>query len=106
MSDNQEWPPKGIGITPFYYDDWTVIYHGDCLELLPHMPEAYAIITDPPYGETSLDWDRWPDGWPTLAERVAPQLLVLRIHADVLGQGRTIRGVETGAGHRVGKAQR
>jgi site-specific DNA-methyltransferase (adenine-specific) len=22
-----------------------------------------AVITDPPYGETSLTWDRWPDGW-------------------------------------------
>lgn len=25
------------------------------------------IVTDPPYGETSLDWDRWPTGWPTIA---------------------------------------
>jgi site-specific DNA-methyltransferase (adenine-specific) len=22
------------------------------------------VIADPPYGETSLAWDRWPDGWP------------------------------------------
>lgn len=24
------------------------------------------VLTDPPYAETSLAWDRWPDGWPTL----------------------------------------
>lgn len=23
-----------------------------------------CILTDPPYGETSLAWDRWPTGWP------------------------------------------
>lgn len=23
-------------------------------------------MTDPPYGETSLKWDRWPKGWPAL----------------------------------------
>lgn len=24
-----------------------------------------CILTDPPYGETSLKWDRWPPGWPS-----------------------------------------
>lgn len=29
-----------------------------------------CIITDPPYGETSLQWDRWPDGWPARVLRL------------------------------------
>ena len=28
------------------------------------------VLTDPPYGETSLAWDRWPPGWPQLLRRV------------------------------------
>ncbi|HEX5566940.1 MAG TPA: site-specific DNA-methyltransferase [Streptomyces sp.] len=59
---------------PYYADpDGTVVlYHGDLRELLPTLaPQADCIITDPPYGETSLAWDRWPAGWPTLAARHA-----------------------------------
>lgn len=26
------------------------LYHGDCLEILPTLPKADAVITDPPYG--------------------------------------------------------
>ena len=59
---------------PYYQDDQVTLYHGDALELLPALPMADAIITDPPYGETSLDWDRWPDGWPAVAALVAPQM--------------------------------
>lgn len=31
-------------------------------------------MTDPPYAETSLVWDRWPQGWLTLAMAVATQM--------------------------------
>lgn len=36
---------------PYYQDEWVTIYHGDCLEILPKLPEQYAelFITDPPY---------------------------------------------------------
>lgn len=59
---------------PFYQDELVTLYHGDAMELLPHLPKVDAVITDPPYGETSLDWDRWPNGWPALASRLAPQM--------------------------------
>jgi site-specific DNA-methyltransferase (adenine-specific) len=34
---------------PYYYEDGITLYHGDCLELLPLMPEVEMVLTDPPY---------------------------------------------------------
>lgn len=49
---------------PYYADEQVTLYHGDMRELLPALNlQADCIVTDPPYGETSLAWDRWPDGW-------------------------------------------
>lgn len=37
-----------------YYDDGTcVIYHGDCLEIMPTLTKVDLVLTDPPYG---LKW--------------------------------------------------
>lgn len=49
------------------------ILTGDMREMLRSVPDASidCILTDPPYGETSLPWDRWPEGWPAL---VRPKL--------------------------------
>ena len=35
-----------------YYDDGKgiVIYHGDCRDILPHLPKVDLVLTDPPYG--------------------------------------------------------
>ena len=35
------------------------LYHGDCLEILPTLPEqsVHAFITDLPYGTTTCEWD-------------------------------------------------
>jgi site-specific DNA-methyltransferase (adenine-specific) len=53
---------------PYYCDDQVTLYHGDMRELLPALGiQADLIVADPPYGETSLTWDRWPDGWLTTA---------------------------------------
>ncbi|WP_406123079.1 site-specific DNA-methyltransferase [Streptomyces canus] len=48
-----------------YYEDGTVqLYLGDMREILPALGvTADLIVADPPYGETSLAWDRWPEGW-------------------------------------------
>lgn len=56
---------------PYYADDSVTLWHGEFEDVLPTLTgETFdAIIADPPYGETSLDWDRWPDGWPSV---VAP----------------------------------
>jgi site-specific DNA-methyltransferase (adenine-specific) len=50
----------------YYEDAHVTLYHGDFREIMPRLPECDAIITDPPYGETSLEWDVWPKGWPAL----------------------------------------
>lgn len=52
---------------PYYEDDMVQLYHGDVREVVQDLTEfADVVITDPPYGETALEWDQWVDGWPTL----------------------------------------
>lgn len=57
--------------TPYYSDESVTLYLGKFEDVLPMLGGVTfdAIVTDPPYGETSLGWDVWPDGWPS---RVAP----------------------------------
>jgi site-specific DNA-methyltransferase (adenine-specific) len=51
--------------TPYYSDDSVTLFLGDCREVLPTLDvRPDCVIADPPYGETALAWDRWPDGWP------------------------------------------
>ena len=53
---------------PYYADDSVTLYLGDMRQVLPALEvTADCVVADPPYGETSLAWDRWPDGWPTAA---------------------------------------
>ena len=63
-------------MTAPYFDDGTVtLYLGDMREVLPALGvTADLIVADPPYAETSLAWDRWPDGWPTIAATVTRSL--------------------------------
>lgn len=50
----------------------TTILVGDVREQIHQLADASVdcIIADPPYAETALEWDRWPDGWATLMLRV------------------------------------
>lgn len=59
---------------PYYDRDGITLYCGDAREILPLLPVVDAIVADPPYNETSLEWDVWPAGWPTLCRSIAPQL--------------------------------
>lgn len=47
---------------PYFETNQVTIYHGDCRDVLASLV-ADVIVTDPPYGETSLAWDRWQSGW-------------------------------------------
>lgn len=54
------------------FDDGQItLYCGDCREILPELGAVDAVVTDPPYGDTSLDWDEPVRGWLGLVE--APQ---------------------------------
>lgn len=60
---------------PFYEDNLITLYCGDVRDVLPKLNDVFdACVTDPPYGKTSLPWDKWPDGWPELVKAYAPQL--------------------------------
>lgn len=53
---------------PYWSDETCALYLGKCEDVLPALGlTADLVLTDCPYGETSLGWDRWVDGWPTLA---------------------------------------
>lgn len=59
---------------PYYSDESVTLYLGDWREIIPADLEVDLIVTDPPYGETSLDWDHWPVRWPALASRHASSM--------------------------------
>lgn len=61
-----------MSLKPYYQDKWATVYHGDCREILPLLPKADLLLTDPPYGinaarkRNSQQWG-WTDfavtGW-------------------------------------------
>jgi site-specific DNA-methyltransferase (adenine-specific) len=53
-------------VKPYYEGGGVQLWHGDMRDILPTLGEFDACVADPPYQETSLAWDRWPDGWPAL----------------------------------------
>ena len=62
-------------MTPYWSDGAVSLYLGDCREVLPELGvTADCIVTDPPYGETSLAWDRWPTGWLVTAASVTSSM--------------------------------
>lgn len=62
-------------MTPYYKDANVTIWHGDCRDLLERPGiRADLVLADPPYGDTALEWDRWPAGWVHLAAQITSQL--------------------------------
>lgn len=64
-------------MNPYYQDDAVTLYHGDAIEVLAAWRQdnyvaGHVCVTDPPYGDTSLAWDRWPTDWPTKVAAVLP----------------------------------
>lgn len=71
---------------PYFEAPGVTLYLGDCREIMPTLGPVDAVVTDPPYGDTSLAWDRIVDGnWLGLAHDLAPQLWCfgsMRFHMD------------------------
>ena len=42
------------GVKPYYDEGGIVIFHGDCLDILPTLPPVDLVLTDPPYG---MNWN-------------------------------------------------
>lgn len=66
--------PVDITMKPYYSQDGIVIYHGDCREILPHLQQVDLVLTDPPYGNTSLEWDSRLKHWPDLVDQLTNNL--------------------------------
>lgn len=80
-------------VTPFYENDLVRIYHGDCRELLPALAlEPQLVLADPPYGDTALDWDRWPDGWLAALPASCPQMWCFGSMRIFLGRAAEFEG--------------
>ena len=52
---------------PYHSEAGIQIFLGDCREILGDI-KADAVVTDPPYGDTSLEWDVPVSGWPSLLQ--------------------------------------
>jgi site-specific DNA-methyltransferase (adenine-specific) len=49
---------------PYFQDDAVTLYHGDMRDVLPQLGlQADLVVADPPYEQTRLTWDFWPEGW-------------------------------------------
>lgn len=59
---------------PYYADESVTLFLGDMRDILPSLPMSDLVLADPPYDSTSLDWDRWPDRWPSVAAEAASSM--------------------------------
>lgn len=83
-----------MSLEPYYSDEWVTLYHADFRSMLPEPAwngKFDLIVADPPYGETSLEWDRWPARWPSLLAGISPamwcfgSMRMFLDHADEFG---------------------
>jgi len=55
---------------PYYQDDAVTIYHGDCREILPELPQVDLVLTDPDYNAKDIGPHRrqYISGMPSLSD--------------------------------------
>ncbi len=56
-------------MTPYFEQDGCTIWHGDCREILPHLPNVDLVLTDPPYGIASVWKGGLGRGWARAREQ-------------------------------------
>lgn len=56
-------------VKPFFQEDGITIYHAHWMEVIGGLPLVDCCVTDPPYGETSLDWDEAEIAWLSAMDR-------------------------------------
>ncbi len=63
-------PAQTAFVVPYYQDAFATIYHADCRGLLAaRRIICDAVVTDPPYGDTSLSWEDIDCGAHSVATR-------------------------------------
>lgn len=61
-------------MTPYFQDENITLYNGACQLIMPTLasrvrPVTFdCVVTDPPYGDTSLEWDSIIHGWLDIVE--------------------------------------
>ena len=53
---------------PYYEDAGITLYHCDYRAVVSQIDVVNCAIVDPPYAQTSLEWDIWAQEWPTHIE--------------------------------------
>jgi site-specific DNA-methyltransferase (adenine-specific) len=75
---NSEATAVNCSIRPYYQHAGITIYHGDCREILPTLPIADLLLTDPPYGIQMSKGFGGSDGFdgfgPPIARRHYPDI--------------------------------
>lgn len=56
-------------VKPYYQESGITIYNAHWIEVVGSLPLVDCCITDPPYGETSLDWDEAEVAWLSAMDR-------------------------------------
>ena len=56
-------------MSPYYQQDGITIYHGDCRDILPHLPKVDLVLTDPPYGIARVWKGGSGHGWGRASEQ-------------------------------------
>ncbi len=51
------------GLEPYYSTGNGVLYHGDCLEIMPQLEPVDLVLTDPPYN-CGKDYGEYKDNLP------------------------------------------
>jgi site-specific DNA-methyltransferase (adenine-specific) len=85
---------------PYYEEEGIVIYHGDCRDVLPHLPKVDLVLTDPPYGifkpqddgimfgnETIYSKDKSASLWDVRPDKELLQLIMTKANQYVIWGG-------------------
>jgi site-specific DNA-methyltransferase (adenine-specific) len=68
-------------LTPYYQDEYAIIYNADCREVLPQLELVDLVLTDPPYGLNFqyLSYDDTRENLIDLVRQVFPLLKARRV---------------------------
>lgn len=81
---------------PYYQDEWVIIYHGDCREILPQLEGIETVITDPVWPGASVKFNGQEDPYRLFAEmcQVIPkdtERLIVQLGCD--SEPRFLQGI-------------